>query len=100
MEGTRRILIVGSDHVPEVCARFLTERFETKHAHIEQLHTSDVHWSEFIIVTRSEHRRLIAHRFPSEYLLRRVVSLDIEPAQGDESKVHERLVAHGLIRHA
>lgn len=101
MNRSTRILIVGSDHTPEICARLLTHRFATKHAHIDQLATGDIHWSESILVLDKAHRRLIANRFPSEYLLRRVVHLDVSDASQEapriESRIREQLIAHGLI---
>jgi predicted protein tyrosine phosphatase len=98
MDRTTRVLIVGSDHLPDACARLLAERFATKHVHIDRLTTPDIHWSEMILVTHNDHRRLIAHRFPSEYLLRRVVNLEItDTPEHPESAIRAQLENHGLL---
>ena len=102
MNRTTRILVVGSDHTPAICARLLTQRFVTKHVHIDHLQTRDVHWSESILVLNKEHRRLIAHRYPTEYLLRRVVHLNIDEQSAEtpiESRIRDQLIAQGLILH-
>ena len=99
MYDAKRVLVVGSDRTPQICADLLKPRFETRHAQIDALNTSDLHWSEFILAIEGKHRRLIAQRFPQEYLLRRVVSLNLDtvPEKRGEQTIRELLISHDLI---
>lgn len=100
--ASKRILIVGSNETPSILERHLRERFETKTAEPDALTAPSIVWSEFILVLEREHRRLIAERFPDEYLLRRVISLNIpvaraEDEQAVESMILEQLENHGFL---
>jgi len=61
--------------------KLFNDKFETKSAGLysEKLVTEDeISWADLVVVMKNDQRKEISERFPKQYLMKKIISFDVE----------------------